>query len=272
MRSNEKFSQRAETAIENARAEAGELGHSSVGTEHLLLGILAERESLGARILLRRGVETEDLQRVLRELEPAGAPGGPVLGLSQHAREALETAAAEAGELRQGFIGTEHLLLGILRQPDCGGAQLLRTAGADLNELYTDIVAIFGRPASGGRQQPLRETGRAARRVETRVLDQYSRDLTALAAAGHIDPVVRRGEEIRRAVQILSRRSKNNPVLVGEPGVGKTAVAEGLALQVARGEAPEELRRKRIVSLDVPAMLAGFKKRALPFPEPYRRA
>ncbi|MBR5095078.1 MAG: ATP-dependent Clp protease ATP-binding subunit, partial [Oscillospiraceae bacterium] len=206
MRSNEKFSQRAETAIENARGAARDLGHSTVGTEHLLLGILAERESLGARVLLRRGLEGPALRRALTELYGCGAPGGPVLGLSEHARQAMETAAVEAESLRQGFIGTEHLLLGILRQPDCGGAAVLRSAGADLNDIYTDIVAIFGRPASGGRQQ-LGSLGRTARRVETRVLDQYSRDLTALAAAGHIDPVVSRGEEIRRAVQILSRRS-----------------------------------------------------------------
>jgi ATP-dependent Clp protease ATP-binding subunit ClpC len=182
-----------------------------------------------------------------------------VLGLSDNARRAVETAAAEAANLRQGFIGTEHLLLGVLRQPDCGGARLLRALGADLNEIYTDIAAIFGHPVSGGRSQL--GTAKGLRRAETRVLDQYSRDLTALAAAGQLDPVVSRGEEIRRAVQILSRRSKNNPVLIGEPGVGKTAVAEGLALRVARGEAPEALCRKRIVSLDLPALLAGTKYR-----------
>ena len=259
MRSNEKFSQRAETAIERARQAARELGHSSVGTEHLLLGILAERDSLGARILLRRGLEEGALRRALCEQTGQGAPGGPVLGLSENARRAVETAAAEAANLRQGFIGTEHLLLGVLRQPDCGGARLLRALGADLNEIYTDIAAIFGHPVSGGRSQL--GTAKGLRRAETRVLDQYSRDLPALAAAGQLDPVVSRGEEIRRAVQILSRRSKNNPVLIGEPGVGKTAVAEGLALRVARGEAPEALCRKRIVSLDLPALLAGTKYR-----------
>jgi ATP-dependent Clp protease ATP-binding subunit ClpC len=260
MKSNEKFSQRAETAIEKARLSARELGHSCVGTEHLLLGILAESEGLGARILLRRGLELPTLRREVLRQNGAGAPGGPVLGLSEDAVRAVETAASEAECLRQGFIGTEHLLLGILRQPDCGGARALRELGADLNELYTDIAAIFGHPASESRP-PLGTAGRPLRRADTRVLDQYSRDLTAMAAEGRLDPVVSRGEEIRRAVQILSRRSKNNPVLVGEPGVGKTAVAEGLALRVARGDAPESLRRKRIVSLDIPAMLAGTKYR-----------
>ena len=259
MRSNEKFSQRAETAIEKARLSARDLGHSSVGTEHLLLGILTESEGLGARILLRRGLQAERLRQAVREMDGAGFPGGPVLGLTENARKAVETAAAEAEQLRQGFIGTEHLLLGILRQPDCGGARILRGQGAELNDIYTDIAAIFGHPVSGDRQQL--GTARSVRRADTRVLDQYSRDLTALAAAGELDPVVSRGDEIRRTAQILSRRSKNNPVLIGEPGVGKTAVAEGLALRVARGDAPESLRRKRIVSLDVPAMLAGTKYR-----------
>ena len=260
MKSNEKFTQRAETAIEKARLAARELGHSYVGTEHLLLGILAESEGLGARILLRRGVEEEPLRRAVIRLNGEGAPGLSVLGLSTNARRAVERASAEAENLRQGYIGTEHLLVGVLRQPDCGGAAALRSLGADLNDIYTDIAAVFGNPASNGKSQ-LGAARSTVRRAETRTLDQYSRDLTAMAAAGNIDPVVSRGEEIRRTVQILARRTKNNPVLVGEPGVGKTAVAEGLALRVARGDAPEELRRKRIVSLDIPAMLAGTKYR-----------
>ena len=261
MRSNEKFTQRAELAIEKARLSAGALGHSYVGTEHLLLGILAEQEGLGARILSRRGLEEEELCRCIGERLGKGAPGIPPQGLSLHARFAVERAAAEAETLRRGYIGTEHLLLGILRQPDCGGAVLLRQLGQDLNDVYTEVLAVFGNPAASN-SRPQQGTAKGVlRRAETRVLDQYSRDLTELAAAGGIDPVVSRGDEIRRAVQILSRRTKNNPVLVGEPGVGKTAVAEGLALRFARGEAPEDLRQKRIVSLDIPAMLAGTKYR-----------
>ena len=259
MKSNEKFTVRAEQAIEQAGRIAGELGHSFVGTEHLLLGVLAEGESLGGTILRRCGLESEAVRLCLCERLGRGVPCQPKQGLSDHARQAVERAAAEAAVLRQGFIGTEHLLLGILRQPDCGGTALLRALGVEPNDLYTEIVDVFGAPSPNGKAQ----TGlsRTLRRTETRVLDQYSRDLTELAAAGRIDPVVSRGDEIRRAAQILSRRSKNNPVLVGEPGVGKTAVAEGLALRIARGDAPEPLRRKRIVSLDIPAMLAGTKYR-----------
>ncbi len=260
MKSNEKFTQRAELAIEKARAAAGELGHSTVGTEHLLLGILAENIGLGARILSQRGVCERELRRMILEIDGSGAPGLPVQGLSARARIAVERAAQEAAALRQSYIGTEHLLLGILRQSDCTGAAVLQGLGLELNDLYTDVLAVFGSPSSNSRPQT-GAAGRTVRRAETRILDQYSRDLTELAASGGIDPVVGRGDEIKRAVQILSRRTKNNPVLVGEPGVGKTAVAEGLALRVARGEAPEELRRKRIVSLDIPAMLAGTKYR-----------
>ena len=260
MRSNEKFTQRAELAIEKARRAAGELGHSRVGTEHLLLGILQEKEGLGARILGRRGLEEEVLRRAIVRSEGSGLPCSPRQGMSQHARQAVERSAVEASELRQGYIGTEHLLLGILRQPDCGGVRLMEELGLRVNDVYTDVLALFGSPASDSRPQP--GTVRTLpRRSDTRVLDQYSRDLTELAAAGRIDPVIGRGEEIRRAFRILARRSKNNPVLVGEPGVGKTAVAEGLALQLARGEGPEALRQKRIVSLDIPAMLAGTKYR-----------
>ena len=189
-----------------------------------------------------------------------GCPGVPVQGLTIAARAVLDRAAKEAAALRCPGIGTEHLLLGILRDPDCGAMRALTAAGADANSIYTEIMAVFGNPDSRGRTQ----TGALRspiRHAETRVLDQYSRDLTELAASGGIDPVVGRSAEIGRAIQILSRRSKNNPVLVGEPGVGKTAVAEGLAALVASGEAPAELRRKRIVSLDVPALLAGTKYR-----------
>ena len=260
MKSNEKFTQRAELAIENARLAAGEMGHGYIGTEQLLLGIMMESDGLGARILLRHGIDKAQLWRIVLRANGSGSPGRPEQGLTPRARQAVEQAAQEARQLQQGYIGTEHLLLGLLRQNDCGAAASLREAGADLNDIYTDIMAVFGNPGSNNRSQTGTARG-TVRRADTKMLDQYSRDLTEMAAAGRIDPVVGRGNEIRRAIQILSRRSKNNPVLVGEPGVGKTAVAEGLALCVSRGQAPAELRDKRIVSLDIPALLAGTKYR-----------
>lgn len=260
MKSNGQFTQRAELAIENARKAAGSLGHSYVGTEHLLLGITMEHEGLGSRILEKRGIGEAELRRAITALFGTGAEATPGQGLTTRARIAMEKAAAEANALHQGYIGTEHIILGVIRQSDSGGVRVLVNAGADINDIYTDIMDVFGAPNSRSKGAPgaVRST---MRRTETRVLDQYSRDLTELALTGGIDPVVGRGEEILRTVQILSRRTKNNPVLVGEPGVGKTAVAEGLAMQVARGDAPAELSRKRIVSLDVPAMLAGTKYR-----------
>ena len=260
MKSNEKFTQRAEDAIEKAREAAGELGHSYVGTEHLLLGIILENDGLGARILKQRGLDAKSLRNTICRLVGTGVSCTPEQGLTVRARLAMEKAAEEALRLRQGYIGTELLLLGILRQSECGAAAVLTELGIEINDIYTDIMAVFGNPGYHGKAHTgtLRST---VRRADTKVLDQYSRDLTELAAQGKIDPVVGRGDEIRRAVQILSRRTKNNPVLVGEPGVGKTAVAEGLAIQVAQGKTTAELANKRIVSLDIPAMLAGTKYR-----------
>ena len=260
IKSNEKFTQLAEDAIENARTQAGDLGYSYVGTEHLLLGITAECDGLGALILSRAALDCEKIRQALIRSSGSGCPGTPCQGLTPRALQAIQTASDEARRLNHSFIGTEHLLIGILRQPDCAGAALLRELDCDLNDIYSDIMAVFGNPSSRGRVQ----TGTPKmplRHAETKILDQYSRDLTQLAASGGIDPVVGRTDEIRRAIQILARRTKNNPVLIGEPGVGKTAVAEGLAQCVANGDAPEELRCKRIVSLDIPAMLAGTKYR-----------
>ena len=263
MKSNEKFTQRAESAIENALAEAAALGHSCVGSEHLLLGILAERDSAAARLLLRGGIEPEELRRATAASLGRGFPGAPSQGLSADARRVVEAAGREARQLRHSFIGTEHMLLAILHCDACGAKKLLDDRGLDADALYAEIMDLFGaggEKRSGAPGGTVRGTA-PLRRAETRTLDQYSRDLTALALSGGIDPVVCRDGEIRRAVQILSRRTKNNPVLVGEPGVGKTAVAEGLALLMARGRTTAELSCKRLVSLDIPSLLAGTKYR-----------
>ncbi len=261
MKSNEKFTRRSEDAIEKARQAAFDLGHSFVGTEHLLLGILREEDSLGSRVLRRRGLFEEALIGEICGSLGAGLPGCPCQGLSIRAQLAVEGAAREAQALGQSIIGTEHLLLGILRQPDCGGCRAMKALGQEPDVLMTDIMAIFGRGAPRDKSTQTGTAHSVLHRADTRTLDQYSRDLTELAAAGKIDPVVGRSREIRRAVQILSRRSKNNPVLIGEPGVGKTAVAEGLALAISRGQDCGELKNKRLVSLDLPALLAGTKYR-----------
>ena len=265
MKNSARFTERASCAIAAARDASASLGHSYVGTEHLLLGVAAETEGLGARVLLSRGLDMLALTRLVAAEAGSGEPGAPEQGLTPNARLAIERAAEDARRLGHGCIGTEHLLLGLVRTPDCAAARTLAAAGSGPNELYTDIMALFGSPESrpgrqeqGRSQAPLRPP---YRRAETRVLDQYSRDLTLIAGGGGTDPVVGREREISRVIQILSRRTKNNPVLVGEPGVGKTAVAEALARRVARGEVPDTLKNRRIVTLDLASMLAGTKYR-----------
>ena len=261
LKNNEKFTEKAEGAIEQARLAAFGLGHSYVGTEHLLLGILRERAGLGARILRDRGLSEHSLKDAISRANGTGEPGVPTQGLTKHAWQAIEKAASDAARLGHSYIGTEHLLLGILRQPDCGGARALAAAGLSVNDIYTDILAVFGTGSFKPRSQPTVQPKATVKHSETRVLDQYSRDLTMLAASGSFDPVIGRDEEIRRSVQILSRRSKNNPVLIGEPGVGKTAVAEGIATYIAGSDAPDSMAGKRLVALDLPALLAGTKYR-----------
>ncbi|MDO4815546.1 MAG: ATP-dependent Clp protease ATP-binding subunit [Bacillota bacterium] len=261
MKNNEKFTEKAEEAIEQARLSAFSLGHSYVGTEHLLLGILREGAGLGAKILRDRGINERGVKAIVESSAGLGAPGIPAQGLTKHAWNAIEKASADASSLGHSYIGTEHLLLGILRQPECAGAAALTSAGCDLNDICTDIMAVFGAGAPKSKPSQTGTAKSSTRHSETRVLDQYSRDLTQLAAGGEIEPVVGRSEEISRSIQILSRRTKNNPVLIGEPGVGKTAVAEGIALHIASGKAPESISGKRLVALDLPALLAGTKYR-----------
>ena len=261
MRGSERFTQRASTAITKAHDAAMGMGHSYVGTEHLLLGIIREGEGLGARILNDNALTDAVLTRMVTETVGRGVPGAPEQGLSPRARHVIELAAEDANRLGHCYVGTEHILMGILREADSAGARIIVAAGGDLNKIYTDIMDVFGRPEYKPRPQQSAPRSQTRRAADTKTLDQYGRDLTELAAGGKMDPVIGRDREIERAIQILSRRSKNNPVLIGEPGVGKTAVAEGLAQRISDGNVPEDLQNKRIVSVDLTAMLAGTKYR-----------
>lgn len=265
MRNQDRFTERARIALSKAQEAAQSMGHSYVGTEHILLGIAAEGEGLGAKVLRDNGLDEALISELLEKYVGRGAAGLPAQGLTPDAKRVIELAIMDANRLGHSYIGTEHLLMGLLRESDCSGARLLSSIGVDLNKIYTDVVSIF---QSGDYRQQAPQTmasasgsGGGKRKSDTKTLDQYSRDLTSMAQDGQLDPVIGRSNEISRVIQILSRRTKNNPVLIGEPGVGKTAIAEGLAQMVASGDVPEDLRGKRVVSLDLTGMLAGTKYR-----------
>ena len=260
MKQSEQFTTKARSAIERARLASLELGHSYVGTEHLLIGVAAESEGVGAEVLKSNAFTGDKILKAVEALRGRGNPAVPTMGLSTHAAGAIRYAAEDAKRLGHLYVGTEHMLMGILRIPDCGGAKVVTALGGELNAVYTDVVSMF----EGKEHKPARtvQTAKTApRRSETRTLDQFGKDMTDVARGGNIDPVVGRDAEIRRVLQILSRRTKNNPALIGEPGVGKTAVVEGIAVRLANGDVPECLKSKRLVSLDLMSMVAGTKYR-----------
>ncbi len=260
MKNAERFTLRAQMAIQEAYGVSQQLGHSYVGTEHLLIGLMREGEGLACRVMRRAGLAEPAVTELVTAAAGRGAPGAPAQGLTPKAKRSIELACADAARLGHNFVGTEHILMGILRQSDCAGTRAVEEAGVDPNRLYTDVLDVFSGPEYRSRAEE--GAGRATtRRSDTKTLDQYSRDLTELAAKGRLDPVVGRERELERVIQILSRRTKNNPILIGEPGVGKTAVAEALARRIAAGDVPEHLRKKRLVALDIPSMLAGTKYR-----------
>ena len=262
MRYQDRFTERAQSALTKAQETAQEMGHSYVGTEHILLGIAQENEGLGSKVLKDNGLDESLIRELIEKFVGRGAAGIPAQGLTPNAKRVVELAILCANQLGHNFIGTEHLLMGLLREPDCAATRLIASTGADINKIYTDIVDIFRSSDYHAQPSPAAPAGRTgSRKSDTKTLDQFSRDLNAAAQDGQLDPVIGRKKEIQRVIQILSRRTKNNPVLIGEPGVGKTAIAEGLAQLIVAGDVPEDLRDKRIVSLDLTGMLAGTKYR-----------
>ncbi len=231
-----------------------------MGTEHLLLGIAREGRGPGARVLLGQGLTAQVLRGTLVRLIGLGAAGGlPAQGLTPRCRESLELALGEARRCQAGQADTGHLLVGLLQQGENAAKRLITAAGKDSRRLLGEANGSYG---AGDRNPDRRRSDREDRAVgPTKLLDQFSRDLTAMAAAGELDPVIGREKELHRVMEILSRRRKNNPALIGEPGVGKTAVAEALAMAISAGRVPEELAAKRLVALDLSSMVAGTKYR-----------
>ena len=258
-----KFTPRAEESLRLAQEAAEEMGHGYVGSEHLLLGLMREEEGIAHRVLEEAGLTDDMICDVLHRSVGTGLSGAaPSQGLTPRAKSAVELAVSEASRAGAGYIGTEHLLMGLLREGNNMAIRVLRTVGIDPKKLYSAVVKKINEApraaaaAGSGSAAPAREDGKKGG-----ALAEFTRDLTEAARSGKLDPVIGRAEEIERVIQILNRRQKNNPCLIGEPGVGKTAIAEGLARKIAMGDVPENLLDKKLLSLDLSGMVAGTKYR-----------
>ncbi len=258
------FTEKANTALNLAIEAAQELGHTYIGTEHIVLGLLREGTGVAASVLGARGVTAALYEEKIVEVESSGEFSRLTPeDFTPRAKTAMEMALAEAAMMQHGYVGTEHILMAVLRDDSSVAVRLIVALGARPDELFGDIAKAVGAPTAqttaGGER--LGKAPAAKGGGKTPTLDQFGRDLTKQAKEGRLDPVIGRAAEIERVIQILSRRTKNNPCLIGEPGVGKTAIAEGLAQKIAADEVPELLRGKRVVTLDLTGMVAGTKYR-----------
>src|SRR5512137_1489733 len=252
---NETFSELARKAIEYARDEAARLRHDYIGTEHLLLGLVRLGEGRAVEVITNLGLDLDDLKQSIEEVvQPSG--GTMTMGqlpLTARAKKTLEVSGQEARALKSKDIDTEHILLALLKDEEGVAAQVLSMYDIDYKEAYEELRNIqSGKPSSFGHKR---------KKTKTPALDHFGRDLTELARRGKLDPIIGRDDEIERVCQILSRRKKNNPVLIGEPGVGKTAIVEGLAERIVTGMVPEILQNRRLVTLDMASLVAGTKYR-----------
>lgn len=259
----DKFTENAKNAINLARETAFRLSHNYIGTEHLLMGLL-QVDGVARKVLGENGVSVEKVLELINQLI-APSNGVEMIdagNFTPRAKRIIDQSYKEAARLKASLVGTEHILIALIKEPDCIAIRLLNTLGVNIQKVYIDLLAASGIDINAAKNEYATGKSRAKGKASaTPTLDQYSRDLTEYAREGKLDPVIGRENEIQRVVQILSRRTKNNPCLVGEPGVGKTAIAEGLALKIVEGNIPETIRDKRVVTLDLSGMVAGSKYR-----------
>ncbi|MFR2765451.1 MAG: ATP-dependent Clp protease ATP-binding subunit [Clostridium sp.] len=257
------FTEQAWNAIALSTQAASELGHNYVGTEHLLVGLLLEEEGVAARVLDANGVKADKVKELISQLifpnQNVGTIGETVY--TPGAVRVLNQSYREAVRFKAPLIGTEHLLIAMIRESDCAAVRLLNTMDVSLQKLYVDLRSAMGEDGADAREELQSSRAGKDSSASTPTLNSFSRDLTKLAREGMLDPVIGRESEIQRVVQILSRRTKNNPCLIGEPGVGKTAVVEGLAQMIAGGNVPETIADRRVMTLDLSGMVAGSKYR-----------
>ena len=260
----DKFTERARRVLTLAQEEAQRFNHNYIGTEHLLLGLVREGDGVAAKVLSNLGVELGKVRSAVEFIIGRGdrAVLGEI-GLTPRAKKVIELAVDEARRLNHHYIGTEHLLLGLVREGEGIAAGVLESLGVNLERVRAETTRILSQsgPATAGAGAGSSSSSGSRSATRTPTIDQLGFDLTAAARAGTLDPVIGRSKEIQRVVQILSRRTKNNPVLIGEPGVGKTAVVEGLAQHIASGDVPETLQGKRLLTLDIGSLVAGTKYR-----------
>ena len=259
----DRFTSKAKDAIALAESAAKQLSRCYVGTEHLLIGLIQEGSGVAAKVLEAHGVELEKVTSLVSQLISPDVPVGLVNEgtYTPRAQKVLESSYREAVRFRAPLIGTEHILISIIKESDCVACRLLNTMNVNVQRLYVDLLVSMGEDTSKHKDDFQNSKSNSKNKTNTPTLDAYSRDLTALARDGKLDPVIGRETEIQRVIQILSRRTKNNPCLIGEPGVGKTAVAEGLAAMISGGSVPETIKDKRLVTLDLSGMVAGSKYR-----------
>ena len=251
----ERFTEKAIKVIMLAQEEARRLGHNFVGTEQILLGLIGEGTGVAAKVLKSMGVNLKDARIEVEKIIGRGSGFVAVeIPFTPRAKRVLELSLEEARQLGHNYIGTEHLLLGLIREGEGVAARVLENLGVDLSKVRTQVIRMLGETAEA-------TIGAPAGRTKTPTLDEFGSNLTQMAAEGKLDPVVGRSKEIERVIQILGRRTKNNPVLIGEPGVGKTAIAEGLAQRIANNDVPDILEDKRVVTLDIGLLVAGTKYR-----------